>query len=151
MKLFGGLLLLLIAVLLQFRFNSGLHVAPDFVLAILLTLAAVLSLGELTFFVILAVMALAWQPLPSWELIWFAAVPLIAAGLPRVLSLQPWIVHLLMMVTGIPLFYLGINWWIILQNPLLFTRLYLVGVLFGMVAFQIMELTFLGRKRVEEQ
>ena len=128
-------LFLLLAFVLQFR--AG-HMVPDFVLGALLVFAVTLSFGELLAALIIALWGLAWQPVPSIELVWFAGVPLLVALVVRRLPLAPWAAFALFLPAGVLLFYLFIDPWFITRNPELFIRLFVGTAVFAACIFELL-------------
>lgn len=113
-KLFAGLIILFIALTLQFWFASaGWYV--DLSYAALISFAFVFGFWELLLFIALAVFVVNWQPAASMEIILFAAFP-IAVHLSRnVLHWQVWLENVLAIFVGFFLLYLavsrvGFNW-----------------------------------------
>ena len=103
-KLFLGVLVLLLALLLQVRLPvNGLH--GDFILAALVAFAFTYGFWELFFFILLSVFAINWEPTLGADLLAFAAIPLAAYLIRTWSSWEPWIGVAVSTAAGILIFY----------------------------------------------
>jgi hypothetical protein len=142
-RFIGALIGLGIALTLQLRIGS---LAPDFGLAALLTFSILLSFGELVTLTIFAALILGYEPTPSWEMAWFAMLPLLGALFGRFFALRAWAAHLVVLILGIFFFYLVNDAWFITRHPVLFGRLWLGGSLFGVLLFLFFHRVFFDRE-----
>lgn len=108
LKLFAGLIILFIALLLQFWLASaGWYI--DLSYAALISFAYVFGFWELLLLIALAVFVVNWQPAASMEIILFAAYP-IAVHLSRnMLHWQVWLENILAIFIGFFLLYLSVS------------------------------------------
>lgn len=90
MKLILGLLILVLALVLQLWFPIG-GVHGDFVIAALIAFAFIFPFGEFAFFLILAAFVINWQPGFGPDVLAFLLVPLAAFVLHFWLRWEPWI------------------------------------------------------------
>jgi len=105
-KFLGGLILLFIALLLQFFFaRAGIFI--NFSFAAIISFAFVFEFWELAFLTLLTVFILNWQPAPSVEILVFALVPIAVHFLHPLFHWQIWLENCIAIVLGFLVLYLA--------------------------------------------
>jgi hypothetical protein len=136
LKFFSGLVVLLLALFLQFQFvAAGFHVIPAF--AVLIAFAFIFDFLELLFFDLLAIFIINWQPAPSVALIAFAIIPLVAYSLRRIFHAEPWLGVIVAIFFGFLIFYL-------IASPSFIFHNFTAVLLDIVIGFGVGELVFAG-------
>lgn len=134
LKLSAGLVILLIALALQFWFASaGIYL--DLAFAALISFAFIFDFWELLILIFLAVFILNWQPAISFAILVFGLFPIVAHFSRGVLHWQPWIENLIAIVIGFFVFYLFLSGTRFLYHPQGFFTDLLGGLIFGALIF----------------
>jgi len=130
LKLSAGLLILLIALALQFWFaSSGIYLNLAF--ATLISFAFVFDIWELIVLVLIAVFTINWQPAASPEILILALFP-VAVHLSRnILHWQPWIENILAVTLGFLVIYFVMDGRSFLNGPYAFLTDLGAGLIFG--------------------
>jgi len=103
-KFFAGLVVLIIALALQFLFASA-GIFLDLSFAALICFAFLFDLGEFLVLVLVAVFVVNWQPAVSTELLVFSLFPVAMYFLRRVAPWHSWVAIPVAVVLGTVLFY----------------------------------------------
>ena len=106
-KLSGGLIILFIALALQFWFASmGVYINLSF--AALISFAFLFGFWELLALILIAVFIVNWQPAASLEILIFAMFPIAAHFSRDMLHWQPWMENLLAIPIGFLVLHLAV-------------------------------------------
>ncbi len=149
MKFFGACIVTCLALALQLRLKHAFGFAPDLTLAALITLGLFVNIGELIFLIFGSILILSWQPVLSWEIVWFGLIPLMSFSVYRFLPLQAWTANIASLSVGILLFSLVLDPRFVIRDTLHFGELWLGALGFGIVLYYFFHLAFGKRPRSE--
>ncbi len=141
LKLLAGLVLLLIALALQFSLAAA-NVYFDFSFAALIAFALVFGFWELAFLVLVAVFIINWQPAVSAEILVFALFPFAVYFLRDAFRSQPWFENLVAIFLGFLTLAIAAAPAAFLASWRLFLPDLAAGLLFGTCVFFLLQNSF---------
>lgn len=133
-----AVLLLLVAIVLQFIIGNIFGLWINLTFAALVATTFFLGLAEILFAALIAVFALNWQPVWSWEIVVVSGLPLLLFLLRDRFPWQGWLVNLFFIFAGVVFFYLTFGALLIFMAPSVFLLDLLGSMLFGLAAFSIL-------------
>lgn len=133
-KLSAGVVLLLIALALQFFFASA-GVFVNLAFAALISFAFIFGFWELVALTLLATFIINWQPAASAEILIFALFPIAVYFVRDVIPWQPWVVAPIAVVLGYAVFYGIAGPGFFLAHTDRFALDLVAGLSFGALAF----------------
>lgn len=107
MRFIVAFLFLALAFVMQFWLAS-FGVFVNFILAALIAFAFLFGIGDLIFFILLAIFVVNWQPAWSLEIGLFAAIPLAAYALHRYTDWEAWAANSFALIAGLFILYLTV-------------------------------------------
>ncbi len=125
-KFAASVLVLTIALSLQFNFKAFLGWSPEFVMAALVALIFYLDILEMAILAALSVLIMNWKPLPGLEMMFFFIIPfLVMFGR----NISPWesgFNNILGIILSVIIFYAVFGWSVFWGN------IYFLGLITGM-------------------
>lgn len=143
LKFFSGILIFVIACILQFSFTPA-GITINFVLAALIAFSFIFSTNgggfwELLFFVLAGVFLMNWLPAPSIALAAFVAIPLLTYLFRAVFPWEAWTGIIISLFSGFTiLYFVTVPRFIITATPLFLLDLFM-GSAFGLIIFLCMD------------
>jgi hypothetical protein len=134
MRFFSGLIVLCIAIFLQFQLaTAGIHF--DFVIAILIAFAFIFEFLELLFFILMGILLVNWQPAPSVALVALALIPILVYAIRKLFHAEPWLGNLVALSLGLFALYLIASPSFLAAHVLIFFEDLIVVLAAGELAF----------------
>jgi len=136
-KFLSALLILMLAVFLQFSLVSFFGFYSDLTLAALIALSLSVGLPELIILTLAAVFMLNSRPAPSWDMLVFGLLPIISFCAARAVKWKPWTVNLAATFSAFLAMYLIFAPNFLLTDTISFLSDLIVGLAFGAAAFYV--------------
>ncbi|MBM3257397.1 MAG: hypothetical protein FJY98_03705 [Candidatus Liptonbacteria bacterium] len=135
MRLVGGGIIFLFALLIQLKFGRVGFGLENFLLLSLVALATVLRTRELLFFILLSIWFLNWQPSISGELVALVAIPFGVHVLKDIFPGSAFFGCVLAAGLGVGLWYVLAYARVILEFPFVFVGEIILGILWSFPFF----------------
>jgi hypothetical protein len=130
-----ALLLLALAMVLQFSLRGFLGFYSNLTLSALIVFSMSVSLPEIIFLTLASVFVLNPQPAFSWDMLVFGLLPMVSFYTRRLVKWKPWILSLTMVLLSFLAMYLILSPTSLIREPLRFFEDAFAALAFGAAAF----------------